>query len=60
MAMTYPDVILEDQFGDPDVLLNAGGGSAGTLHSPTISLPDNFAVGAGHSTMHPARILAWF
>ena len=26
----YQDVILEDQFGDPDVLLNAGGSSAGT------------------------------
>ena len=57
----YQDVILEDQFGDPAVLLNTGGGSAGTLHSPTTSLPDNFAATAGafnnSSSTYPGLVL---
>ena len=57
----YQDVILEDQFGDPAVLLNAGGGSAGTLHSPTTALPDNFAAAAGAfnnaSSTYPGLVL---
>ncbi len=57
----YLDVIVEDQFGDNAVLLNAGGGSPGTLDSPTISLPINFAAAAGAfnnaSSIYPGLVL---
>lgn len=40
----YPDVVVEDQYGDPAVMLNNGSGGLGT---PSTPLPVNFAAAAG-------------